>query len=312
LRSTPLAAGLALSLLGSGCTINPPLNLAEVAAGVEPVELVDVSFHPQEAHHCGPASLLTVLEASGVTTDYETVVERVYVPGLEGSLQVEMLAAARAFGRVAYTLPPEPAALLAEVEAGRPVLVLLNLGLPKAPVWHYAVVVGFDPKRNRIHLHSGREPRSQQRARSWLRRWEWAGRWSMLLLRPGEWPASPERERLLGALAAFEDTGDPAAAERAWRNAADRWPEEVLVWLGVGNTAHLRGDQQAAVQAFRRALVIDPEHLPARLNLALTLAEDGRPCEGLEILGLAPPADHPLWSAFAENEARLRGECAAR
>jgi tetratricopeptide (TPR) repeat protein len=308
----PLVAGLALSLLGLGCAIHPALNLAEVAGGVEPVELVDVPFHPQEAHHCGPASLLTVLEASGVTTDYETVVERVYVPGLEGSLQVEMLAAARAFGRVAYTLPPEPAAVLAEVEAGRPVLVLLNLGLPRAPVWHYAVVVGFDPARNRIHLHSGREPRSHQRARSWLRRWEWAGRWSMLLLRPGEWPASPERERLLEALAAFEDTGDSAAAERAWRNAAQRWPEEVLVWLGVGNTAHLRGDRQAAVRAFRRALAIDPEHLPARLNLALTLAEDGRQCEGLEILGPAPPADHALRSAFAELETRLRGECAAR
>jgi tetratricopeptide (TPR) repeat protein len=295
--------------MGSGCSLGPPLNLAEVVRSVESVELVEVPFHPQEAHHCGPASLLTVLEASGVAIDYESVVERVYVPGIEGSLQVEMLAAARAFGRVAYTLPPEPAAVLREVAAGRPVLVLLNLGLPRAPVWHYAVVVGFDPARNRIHLRSGRQPRSRQRARSWMRRWEWAGRWSMVLLRPGEWPASPTPERLLDALAAFEDTGDPAAAERAWQGAAERWPEKVLVWLGVGNMAYRRGDRQAATRAFRRALEIDPEHLPARLNLALTLAEDGHPCAGLEALGPAPKADHPLWSAFGGLEKRLRGEC---
>lgn len=305
-------AGLAVALLGSGCSINPPLRLAEVAGSVEPVELGDVPFHPQEAQHCGPASLLTVLEASDVSTDYQTVVERVYVPGLEGSLQVEMLAAARQFGRIAYTLPAEPAAVLAEIEAGRPVLVLLNLGLPKRPVWHYAVVVGFDPERNRMLLHSGQEARSGQRARAWLRRWNWAGRWGMILLRPGEWPASPERDRLLRALAAFEDTVDPAAAGRAWQTVAERWPDEPIAWLGVGNAAHRQGDWAAARHAFREVLARDPSHLPARLNLALGFAEEGSPCEGFESLGGPPAEEHPLAATFMELADRLRSECATR
>jgi tetratricopeptide (TPR) repeat protein len=303
---------LTLVLLGSGCSLNPPLRLAEVAGSVEPVALGDVPFHSQEAHHCGPASLLTLLQASDVATDYSTVVERVYVPGLEGSLQVEMLAAARRFGRVAYTLPPEPAAVLAELEAGRPVLVLLNLGLPKRPIWHYAVVVGFDPGRNRMLLHSGREEQDRQRARAWLRRWDWAGRWAVVLLRPGEWPAAPERERLLRALAAFEDNADPVAAGRAWRIAAEQWPDEPIAWLGVGNAAHRRGDWRAAREAFLRVLAHDPEHLPARLNLALGFAEEGSPCEGLATLGHPPMEGHPLASRFAELDARLRRECAAR
>lgn len=58
-----------------------------------------------------------------------------------------------------------------------------------------------------------------------------------------------------------------------------------MAWLGVGNMAHRRGDRQEAVRAFRRAVTPDPEHLPASLNLAFTLAEEGRPCEGLENLG---------------------------
>lgn len=269
-------------------------------------------FHAQETHYCGPASLLTLLEASGVEADYETIVDHVYVPGLEGSLQVEMLAAARQFGRIAYTLPSEPAAVLAELEAGRPVLVLLNLGLPKRPVWHYAVVVGFDPAHNRLLLHSGRKARSRQRAPVWLRRWNWAGRWAMVLLRPGEWPASPERSRLLQALAAFDDVAQPRASGEAWRTAVEHWPDEPIAWLGIGNASHRGGDWESARKAYRRVLSLDPQHLPARLNLALSLAEEGRPCDGLELLGSPPATGHPLASAFAELEERLAHECAAR
>ena len=133
------AAPLALLAALAACSVNPKLDLAE-AAGSEPVELVDVPFHPQEAYHCGPATLLTVLEASGVDdASYDGLVQRVFVPGLEGSLQTEMTAAAREHGRIAYLLPPEPSAVFAELAAGRPVLVLLNQGVRSLPFWHYAV-----------------------------------------------------------------------------------------------------------------------------------------------------------------------------
>ncbi len=280
-----------------------------VAGAERPVELAAVPFHPQEAHHCGPASLLTLLEHSGVETGYEELVERVYVPGLEGSLQVEMLAAARGFGRIAYSLPPEPEAVLAEVAAGRPVLVLLNLGLPSAPVWHYAVVVGFDPGRNRVILRSGRQARSEQQAPAWLRRWDWAGRWAMVVLRPGEWPAAPQRERLLRALAAFEDTAGPEAAGEAWAAAVERWPDEPVAWLGVGNAAYRSADWAVAVTAYRRVLELDPERLAARLNLAQALAREERPCDALEALGDRPAGDDPLWPAFVELETSLGESC---
>jgi hypothetical protein len=280
-----------------------------VSGGAAPVELAEVPFHPQEEHHCGPASLLTVLEASGVEADYAAVVERVYVPGLEGSLQAEMTAATRAFGRLAYALPPRPEAVLAEVGAGRPVLVLLNLGVPSAPVWHYAVVVGFDPERNRMLLRSGRTERDEQQARPWLRRWEWAGRWAMAALRPGEWPAAADRGRMLRALAEFEDSADAEAAGRAWAAAAARWPDEPLVWLGVGNVAHRRGAGDEARDAYRRALALAPGHLPARLNLAVSLGEAGLACDALVELGEPPVPPHPLEAVFSETERELRLRC---
>jgi tetratricopeptide (TPR) repeat protein len=282
-----------------------------LATSATPVVLADVPFHPQEAHHCGPASLLSQLEAAGVSTDYNEIVERVYIPGLEGSLQVEMLAAARSYGQITYVLPPAPQAILAEVAFGRPVLVLLNLGLPQRPVWHYALVVGFDPARNEIVLHSGDTARSRQKGRAWLRRWDWAGRWAAVLLAPGDWPAEVERDRLLSALAAFDEAASPEAAESAWRSAAERWAEEPVVWIGIGNAAYRQGELPRAAEAFRTALAIDPDHLPARLNLAEVLAEGGASCEALRALGVAPAEEHPLRPAWVGLEARVRTLCDA-
>jgi len=293
----------------ASCSINPSLQLSTVVASPTAIELTEVPFYPQEAHHCGPASLLTVLEASGIEAGYESIAERVYVPGLTGSLQAEMTASVRHFGRIAYPLPPEPGALLAELAGGRPVLTLLNLGLPSRPYWHYAVVIGFDPAANWVVMRSGTERRLTTKAPVWLRQWDWAGRWAIALLRPEEWPAQPDRDRLLQALADFEDAADPAAAGAAWRNAIDHWPGEPHAWLGLGNAAAMQDDWEGAETAYRRVLALAPEHLPARINLASSLHEAGRSCAGLAQLGGEPPAEHPLLGSFSDLESVLRDAC---
>ena len=303
-----LVALLSVSLVG--CSLNPELRLAEVAPSTGVTQLEDIPFHPQEEHHCGPASLLSLLESAGAEPGYRELVDRVYIPGLEGSLQVEMQAAARSFGYVTYLLPPEPAAVLAEVEAGRPVLVLLNLGVPSKPTWHYALVIGFDPQRNELILHSGRQAASRQRAPSWLRRWDWAGRWAMVLLEPGEWPAVADRDRLLRALAAFEEGAPPTAAADAWRTASKHWPDEPIVWLGIGNAMYRLEDTVGAREAFQRALELNPQHLPARMNLATLLADSGRACAGLDALGEPPSEGSSIGTAFRRLHARLTSECA--
>ena len=101
---------------------------------------------------CAPAALATVLVASGVNVSPEALVPMVYVPLRQGSFQVEMVAAARSFDRLAYQIPPTLDALFAEISMGHPVLVLQNQGLSWYPRWHFAVVRGFDIKRRRVIL----------------------------------------------------------------------------------------------------------------------------------------------------------------
>ena len=94
----------ALVLLG-GCAQLVPQTVALRTgwpAGVpQSVELAGVPFFPQDDYQCGPAALATVLAHSGVRVTPEALVPQVYLPARHGSLQVEMLAAARRHDRVA-------------------------------------------------------------------------------------------------------------------------------------------------------------------------------------------------------------------
>ena len=77
------------------------------------------------------------------TGSADELVAQIYLPERKGSLQPEIIAAVRRYDRVPYRIEPALPALLAELRAGRPVLILQNLGLRSLPRWHYAVVIGY-------------------------------------------------------------------------------------------------------------------------------------------------------------------------
>src|SRR5437588_472596 len=107
----------------------------------ERVELTQVPFFPQSEYQCGPAALATALASFGVKVTPEDLVPQVYLPQRKGSLQIEMMAAARRHGMVSYQLAPRFEDVLRELSAGNPVIVLQNLGFGGG--WHYAVAVGY-------------------------------------------------------------------------------------------------------------------------------------------------------------------------
>ncbi|MES1945014.1 hypothetical protein PC39_12892 [Salinisphaera sp. PC39] len=259
------------ALLLAGCVAGPQI----LSPQQDGVELAATPFFPQERYQCGPAALATVLGASGVSVQPETLVPKVYLPERQGSLQVEMIAATRGYERVPYVLPESLDALLAELRAGRPVLVMQNLGWEFYPRWHYAVVIGYRPAADKLILRSGTTERLLMDTEDFLDDWDKAGRWAMVTLVPGDLPAAEARREYLRAVAGLEAAGKVDTAARGYRAAADRWPDEPGPWLGLGNTRHARGDLDGAVAAFRRALKIDPGLVVARNNLAQALAERG-------------------------------------
>lgn len=304
-----LAAWLMAALLSGGCATHPPL--LEPRAGT--VELAQTPFFPQRKYQCGPASLATVLVASGVQVTPAQLEPMVYLPGRRGSLQLEMQAAPRAWGRLAYTLDPDLSAILEELDAGRPVLALHNYGLPVWPRWHYVVAFGYDASADRLMLRSGRIERDTWSARNFMRAWDNGGRWAMVMLRPGELPAQPNRLRYLEAAANFEKNATPADIRAAFDAAVQAWPDASVAYVGRG-TAHYRlGEFQRAADDYEAALQRDGTLHGARNNLAMTLLELGCAQAAQRELDRIDPGQLPagMRDAVEDTQRQIRARGAA-
>lgn len=272
------------------------------------IELDRAPFFPQQDYQCGPAALATVLSASGVPVHPEELTPKVYLPGRLGSLQPELLAAGREYGRIPYVIPPEFPALMAEVSRGRPVLVLQNLGVKLVPRWHYAVVVGFSRERGEVILRSGTDERRVTRAGVFAKTWRRGGNWGVVALAPGELPATDDSAGYLKAVAAAEAAGRGDLAEPSYMAAVERWPDSSLAWLGLGNSAYARGEPAAAEPLYRRALQADSENPAVLNNLASAIADLGRCSEARELLRTAtalPDLHAPIREQLAESQTEL-------
>jgi tetratricopeptide (TPR) repeat protein len=265
-RTACFAILFSLSLCG--CAMRGP-----VLSGTGGTELRDTPFFPQTRYQCGPAALATTLAASGVPVTAEELAGVVYIPERRGSLQVEMQAAPRAYGRLALRLPRNLEAIVAELEAGRPVLVLHNYGLSFWPRWHYAVVIGYDATKDHFVLRSGRQQRKEMRTRHFMVYWHHAGRWATVLLRPGETAANGDATAYLESAADFERGSPPEAVRAAFDAAVKRWPDEPVAFIGRGTAEYRLGNPGAAARDYAEALRLDPAQVGARNNLAQALLD---------------------------------------
>jgi tetratricopeptide (TPR) repeat protein len=282
--SIPAAAALlaAASLLVAGCATPQVAALLAQPPAALPVraELAAVPFYPQDDYQCGPAALATALVHGGASVTPEALVPQVYLPARKGSLQPEMVAAARRNGLTAYVLAPRLSDLLEEVAAGHPVIVLQDLSLGLAPTWHYAVVVGYDLPREEIILRSGTTRRLTTTLSAFERTWARGDHWAMLTLRPDTLPVTAREDRYVASAAALERVA-PAAAQRAYSAALTRWPDNLTAHLGLGNTAYTQHDLAAAERAYREATRRHPQAADAWNNLAQALLDLGRRDEAL-------------------------------
>ncbi len=300
-RGTPcrlLAAGLLLLAL-AGCASpqlreleqHPPQGLAQRA------EVRGVPFFAQEKYQCGPATLAMVLNAGGAAVTPGELVAQVWLPERHGSLQPEMLATARRHGFLALTLAPRLADLLAELDAGHPVIVLENRGLDWFPIWHYAVAIGYDLGRDEIVLRSGNQPRETLSLSTFERLWARSGHWAMLALPVGTLPAGTDPTPYLDAAMGLERAGRVPEARTAYVAAVARWPDSATAFIGLGNTAYAEGDLVAAEQEYRRAIALEPRSVAALNNLAQTLHDRGSRAEALEFARRAARIQGPLQPA---------------
>lgn len=300
----------ALALLASGCASMWP-QTAELRAALprgipERAELTEVPFFPQEEYQCGPAALATALAASGVKVKPEALVAEVYLPERKGSLQIEMLAAARRHGLVSYQLAPRFEDLLREVAAGTPVIVLQNLGISDG--WHYAVAVGYDYESGELILRSGTTERQRMAFTVHEMVWKRSNYWAMVALPPERIPVTAQEGRWLSAIAATERAGNPATARVAYARFLERWPDNVSAAVGLGNAYYALGALPEAERVLREAVRRSPDSIIALNNLAQTLSDQGKNEEALRFIekALERSGGSPLAAAVQETHDTIR------
>ena len=294
-----------LSLVLSGCGLLSRGPLLQAPGGPARAVVDNVPFFAQEELQCGPAALAMMLNWSGVAVQPSDLTPEVFTPDLKGSLQSALIGATRRHGRVAYPLAGSEA-LLTEISAGHPAIVLVNLGLSWYPKWHYAVVIGFDQEREEILLHSGLTANEHLSSRVFLNVWARSGYWGALVLPPDRLPAGAKEGEWLEAVAGLEIAGQWQAAASGYSAALKRWPKSFVAWMGLGNSCYRLHNLAGSAAAFRRAASLQPENGVPFNNLAQVLSDQGERTEALAAAQRAVELGGPLLEDFLNTLGEIK------
>lgn len=297
---------LVFSLFFSGCSRRTLVDWAPASDHLpQRSEIRTVPFYPQEDHQCGPATLAMALVWSGLRVSPGTLEEEVFTPALEGSYQSAIVGAARRHGRIAYPVS-DLEGLFHEVAAGHPVIVLQNLGLSWYPVWHYALVIGYDLRRNFILLHSGSSPRKQLSMDVFKATWGRSRNWGILVLPPDRLPVTAELPKFISAVIGLEQAGQWTAAIEGYGSALKLWPSSLAARIGLGNCWYALGHLAAAEEVLREASRQYPDEGGVFNNLAQVLFERHKQREALEAARRAVELGGPLVEAYRKTLAEIQ------
>ena len=267
----------ALLLVGflffTACARHPVISVSTVTT---PEKQLVVPFIPQDDAYCGPSALAMVLAQQNKTASVSALADEMLLPARGGSLQTELKVSVRRQGYLAYEISPTLPALLHEIDAGRPVIVLLNLAFNWYPKWHYAVVTGYDVSQQEIILHSGFDANQRWSFTQFDNLWQRGGRWGLLVLSPQQLaPDSAQELRYMQAVLDLEVTSGPDVAQPAYQAAIQRWPDNLTAMIGLGLIAYQQHDLALARRWFQQAAIRHPDSAVAANNLAQTLLESG-------------------------------------
>jgi tetratricopeptide (TPR) repeat protein len=284
----------------SGCSLWRTDKFLLPADQSEDVFLDEVPFFQQETYQCGPSSLAMVLAWTGLELTPNDLTVDVYSPVLHGSLQPSLISAARQYGRVAYPIKGFKE-LFAEINDNHPVIVLQNLGLSWYPKWHYAVVVGYENRRETIILHTGVKSAERLSIKTFQNTWSRSDYWGLLILPTDELPAMVTEEKYLNAVAGLERTGQFEAAINAYKSAITQWPQSLSAWMGLGNSFYAQGDLSSAARAFNQTMQLYPSNGMPINNLAQVLWEQGKKEQAMQAIRHAIELGGPFKYVFEET-----------
>ncbi|MBA2405898.1 MAG: PA2778 family cysteine peptidase [Bdellovibrionales bacterium] len=255
-------------ILVSSCSTRS--DLARKYSINKKVEISSVPFISQEEFQCGPAALSMMMSHAGKRVSTTELSAQAFTPNKQGSFQSDMITAVRRQKMIPVPLN-ELKNLLRELQAGNPVLVLQNLGLSWYPRWHYAVVVGYDLTNSEIILHSGKSSFMRISLYTFEKTWNRSENWSLLIVNPGEIPATVTEVEMIKATAHLEQMSLMHEASLGYQSVLKKWPHSLGALIGLGNIFYHKKDFSNSARVLKEATEFHPDSLEARFNYSVAL-----------------------------------------
>ena len=167
---------LGIALL-SGCASVTGVPDAQKQDNLQIIE--KVPFFPQEDYQCGPASLAAVLHHWGVSVVPEEIGKAIYSQSARGTLNIDMVLYAQSRGLEAFRYRGAWDDLRKKIDAGFPLVVLVDYGFSVFQSNHFMVIIGYG--EDSVVAHSGRHEKKVILREDFLKSWEKTGFWTLLI-----------------------------------------------------------------------------------------------------------------------------------
>jgi hypothetical protein len=244
-------------------------------AGLPRKALVDgVPFVKQSTDYCGPATLSMTLAWSGKMVSVDELAKETFTPGASGTYQSDMIGASRRNGMLAVPIHGLPS-LMKEVAAGHPVIVFENLAFKWYPMYHYALVYGYDLNAEDVTMHSGPVEAKRWDLRKFERSWMLGDYWGLVVLPPGRLAASVDDLAHATAASALEGLGHRDEARLIYESVLRKWPSSLSALIGLSNLDYAAGSFARAEELLSRAVKAHPSNAAAWHNLAIAQGATG-------------------------------------
>lgn len=300
-----------LLILATGCAPKNPLPLGKNYSSsstnvpfVSPRSQLCASTAIQMVSMYWQAKMSYIPKLSGQELDGRTL-----IPAKGGTLQIELVAAARANGLIPYPLEPTFEVLFSELSAHHPVIVLVNRSYSWYQLWHYVTVNGYDADSRTVTIHFSDQPNEAVPIETFAALWKRSDNWGVVLLPPGELPVSISPKMFLRSAYEFEKTGMREESIVTYKSALSRWPDDVDILFALGTAYYYSNHLEEAEQSYRKILLIQASHPLACNNLALLLCHTSRSDEAMQILAKAVTDDVEIQKIIKATQEEIGAGC---
>lgn len=139
----------------------------------------NVPFYPQETYQCGPASLAAVLNYWRIPEKPDYIAKDIFSKNARGTLSIDMVIYAQKKGLFALQYKGSLEDLKINIDAGYPIIVLVDYGISFYQANHFMVVVGYN--ENGVIVNSGKDSNVFITNNDFQKVWKRADYWTLLI-----------------------------------------------------------------------------------------------------------------------------------